>query len=120
MGIGRRIKERREYLGITRQELADRIGVTVSAISNYENEISSPKEPIMFKLFKTLQCDANYLYQDEMIDGQIKKDPVFTGPLDAMQRAAFKLFQELSPDNQNHAKEYLHFLLERQSKAENK
>lgn len=64
MSVGSRIKELRESKNISRNELADSIGVTVGAISNYENEVSSPKEPILFKIMEVLKCDANYLFQD--------------------------------------------------------
>lgn len=66
MSLGSRIKERREHLGLSRIELASKIGVTPSAIANYENEISSPKIELMYKLFDALDCDANYLHQDDM------------------------------------------------------
>lgn len=66
MSLGSRIKERREQLHMSRIELADKIGVTPSAISNYENGISSPKIELMYSLFDVLDCDANYLHQDEM------------------------------------------------------
>ena len=64
MSLGSRIKELREDKNISRSKLADLLGVTVGAISNYENEISSPKEPILFKIMEVLNCDANYLFQD--------------------------------------------------------
>ena len=64
MSVGSRIKELREGKNISRNELADSVGVTVGAISNYENEVSSPKEPILFKIMEFLKCDANYLFQD--------------------------------------------------------
>lgn len=64
MGIGKRIKEAREAKGLTQAELANIVGVTPSAITNYENETSHPKEPILYKLFGALNCDANYLFQD--------------------------------------------------------
>lgn len=66
MSVGSRIKELREAKKISRNELADIIGVTVGAISNYENEVSSPKEPILFKIMAALNCDANYLFQDSI------------------------------------------------------
>lgn len=66
MSLNSRIKERREALSMSRIELAEKIGVTSSAIANYENAVSSPKIELMYKLFDALQCDANYLYQDEM------------------------------------------------------
>ena len=64
MGIGKRIKEARERLGLTQNELAELVGVTGSAITNYEKETSHPKETIMYKLFEVLDVDANYLFQD--------------------------------------------------------
>ncbi len=64
MSIGSRIKELRENKNISRIEFATMIGVTVGAVSNYENDVSSPKEPILFKIIEALDCDANYLFQD--------------------------------------------------------
>ena len=64
MGIGKRIKEARENLGLTQNELGELIGVTGSAITNYEKETSHPKETVMYKLIETLHVDANYLFQD--------------------------------------------------------
>ena len=66
MSIGSRIKELRERNGLSRNELATMLGVTVGAISNYENDVSSPKEPILFKIIESLDCDANYLFQDSV------------------------------------------------------
>lgn len=66
MSIGSRIKELRIKRNITQEELARQIGVTKGAIANYENEISSPKIDLMYKLFEALDCDANYLHQDDM------------------------------------------------------
>lgn len=65
MSLGSRIKERREQLNMTRRQLADSMGITSSAVANYENEISSPKAELIFSLMDALKCDANYLYQDE-------------------------------------------------------
>ena len=50
MGIGKRLKEAREKSGLTQEELARKIGVTGSAITNYEKETSHPKEPVMYAL----------------------------------------------------------------------
>lgn len=64
MGLGERMKERREELGLTRPQLAERLGVTASAVSNYENGVSFPKEEIMLRLFDGLSTDPNTLFQD--------------------------------------------------------
>lgn len=64
MGIGKRVKEARERLGLTQSELGKLVGVTGSSITNYENETSHPKESILYKLLDVLGVDANYLFQD--------------------------------------------------------
>lgn len=66
MSVGSRIKELRENRELSRGELANLLGITVGSISNYENEVSSPKEPILFKIMDVLNCDANYLFQDAL------------------------------------------------------
>jgi len=74
MSVGSRIKELRESKGMSRNDLAAKLGVTVGSISNYENEVSSPKEPILFKIMDALGCDANYLFQDSMCTPTLKRD----------------------------------------------
>ena len=49
MSVGSRIRELRESKDISRSELAEAIGVTVGAVSNYENEVSSPKNLFCLK-----------------------------------------------------------------------
>lgn len=76
MGFASRLKERREELNLSQSALAKELGVTKAAISNYENEISSPKADILYSLFNVLNCDANYLFQDEM--NELEKNDVLT------------------------------------------
>lgn len=64
MGIGRRIREARELAGLTQKELARKIGVTSSAIANYENDTSHPKESILYALIDALDIEPNFLFQD--------------------------------------------------------
>ena len=76
MSIGDRIKEAREHRNLSRSELAEKANVTMSAISNYENSISSPKESVLLKLMDILEIDANFLFQD-MVE---KKPSVYLTP----------------------------------------
>lgn len=62
MLIGERIRERRKELGITQDELANRVGVKKTSISNYEVNTNSPPEKVIIKLMEALDCDANYLF----------------------------------------------------------
>lgn len=66
MGIGKRIKEARERNNLTQAQLANKIGVTPSSITNYENGTSHPKEKILYDLMNALSVDANFLFQDEI------------------------------------------------------
>lgn len=66
MSIGSRIRERRESLGLTQVQLAELLGVTKGAIGNYETDANSPKASMLYKVFNVLQCDANYIFQDEI------------------------------------------------------
>lgn len=75
MGIGKRLKEARESLGLTQEELGKRVGVTGSAITNYEKETSHPKEPVMYALMDALHIEPNYLFQDCVKIENIKKSP---------------------------------------------
>ena len=64
MSFGEQLRKRREELGISRAELADRLGVSRSAIGNYETGVSAPKEEVLLRLFDALGVDPNYLYRD--------------------------------------------------------
>lgn len=70
MSFSSRLREKREALGLKQSELGKLLGVTGSAIGNYENGVSSPKADILYKVFDVLKCDANYLFQDEMREWQ--------------------------------------------------
>lgn len=69
MKFGERIRTRREELHLSRAELAARLGVTTSAVGNYETSTSFPKEEVMLRMFDCLQTDPNYLFQDSFRSG---------------------------------------------------
>ncbi len=64
MGLGKRIRTLRERAGLTQEELAQRLGVTPSAVGNYERDISHPKEEVLYRLFTALSCEPNELFSD--------------------------------------------------------
>lgn len=76
MSFGSQMRLRREELGLSRAQLAEELGVSSSAISNYENGLSSPKEDILLRLFDALQIDPNYLYRDSFRSGSFVCTPV--------------------------------------------
>ena len=69
MSFGIQLKRRREELGLSRTELAERLGVSASAVSNYENGLSFPKEEVMLRLFDGLETDPNALFRDSFRAG---------------------------------------------------
>lgn len=69
MSFGKQLRMRREELKLSRAELADALGVSRSAIGNYETGVSFPKEDVMLRLFDCLQVDPNYLYRDSYQGG---------------------------------------------------
>lgn len=64
MSFGGQLKKRREELGLSRGALAERLGISVSAVSNYENGVSFPKEDVVLRMFDGLETDPNTLFQD--------------------------------------------------------
>jgi len=69
MSFGEQLKKRREELGLSRVTLAERMGISPSAVSNYENGLSFPKEDVMLRLFDGLDTDPNTLFRDSFRRG---------------------------------------------------
>ena len=63
MSFCEQLQKRRKELGLSRTELAARLGVSPSAVGNYETGVSAPKEEVLLRLFDALEVDPNYLYR---------------------------------------------------------
>lgn len=63
-GWGETIKDIREDLGMTQQELADRLKTTKGTISRWEHEIMVPNVIVAFRLAKILQVDASEIFDN--------------------------------------------------------
>lgn len=59
--LSERIKKEREKLGITREDLAKKIGVSYSAIAMYEQGNREPNRELAIKLCETFNCSMDYL-----------------------------------------------------------
>ena len=64
MSFRDQLKACREACGLTRAALAEQLGVSASAVGNYETGVSFPKEDVLLRLVDALQVDPNYLYRD--------------------------------------------------------
>jgi transcriptional regulator with XRE-family HTH domain len=59
--IGNRLKEAREALGMTQEDLADKIGVQPLQINRYEHEKNKPSSEIILKMAEALSVSTDYL-----------------------------------------------------------
>lgn len=66
MSFANRMREIRELRGLTQKDLATKIGVGNTAISNYEKGTSFPNTDILYKIFDALDIDPNFLFQDDV------------------------------------------------------
>ena len=65
MSFGKQMRLRREELHLSRAALAEELGVSASAISNYENGVSFPKAEIAFGLCDILDITHRELFESE-------------------------------------------------------
>ena len=56
MNLGSQIKAIRKKRGLTQKELADKLGVTASVISQYETGARNPKQSTIERLTSVLNC----------------------------------------------------------------
>ena len=74
--VGRRIKERRESLGMSQEELAAAIGYkSRAAISRIESGQRNLRQSVIYKLAQALHVTPAYLVGLEDIHGRILDDP---------------------------------------------
>lgn len=59
--LGDRIKKEREELGLTREDLAKKIGVSYSAIAMYEQGNREPNNELTLKMCELFDCSMDYL-----------------------------------------------------------
>lgn len=75
--IGKRIREFREDRGMSQKELADKIGVSNSRVSNWEQGINRPDADILADLCRALKVSPSelldvHLSTDELSDQERK------------------------------------------------
>lgn len=59
--LGDRIKKERENLGLTREELSKKVGVSYSAIAMYEQGNREPNNEITIKMCELFNCTMDYI-----------------------------------------------------------
>lgn len=62
--MGQRIQELRKDAGLTQEQLAQRIGVSMAAVRNYENGLREPNSKAMAALERFFKVSGEYLRGD--------------------------------------------------------
>lgn len=93
--IGSRIREQRESVGLTRNELADTLGVSLSTMQLWENDEREPQASMIITIAKELRTTPNYL-----LTGEKAKEEKTTAekPTGSLVSRAFERMQELLDD----------------------
>lgn len=88
--IGLRIKSKREEIGISQRALADEVGVSPSAINQFEKGEKKPSSSVLAIISKKLGISTDYLL------GATDKNELF---LSSDIAAAFRDFQKLGKED---------------------
>ena len=62
--IGDRIRESRKKLNLTQDQLAEKLDITVTYVSEIERNLKLPSMTLFIKLVETLDVSADYLLRD--------------------------------------------------------
>ena len=68
MSLGRRIKERRNAAGITQRVLAERMGVAVQTVQNWERGSRTPTIPVLIAIAAAIGVPAVDLFAGAVDD----------------------------------------------------
>ena len=68
INLGKKIKEYRKLNNITQQELANKLGISRSTLSYYENGEVEPNIYTLLKLSEIMNCSMDYLFSIEVLD----------------------------------------------------
>ena len=67
MHIGERIRYGRIQAGLSLRELGEKLGITQTALNNYEKGITTPDSPRLIQLAKVLDLPIEYFFRQEPI-----------------------------------------------------
>jgi transcriptional regulator with XRE-family HTH domain len=110
--LGRRLRQKREFLGLSQEALATRVGIEQPSLSAFESGLSKPELPTMRRLGAALGESVDWLMNGPRSDvaGELKD---FTeAVLGALSRRSWKAAARLSDQQRLQAAEEIAALLE--------
>ena len=96
------VKEIRQRIGKSQQEVADYLKMQRASYANIENNRRDPDTSTVLALSEYFHCS---------IDEMFGKDPARLPKMTEQERRAARLFSDLSDEGQEKALEYLEFLI---------
>lgn len=96
VNIGKRIRNKRHILGLSQNDLAEKLGITFQQIQKYEKGQNKVMASRLFELSKILNVDISYFFVDSEEDFTSEKK---SQPSLKQEQTAF--LYELPDNNQN-------------------
>ena len=103
--VGKRIKQRREQLGLTQEQFAEKLGVATNYISTIERGASFPRYEKLVAIINALETSADAIFCD-----------VVTHSLEDKSYMLLDKMRDLPPEEQNRILETLDFLVQQSIK----
>lgn len=98
--IGKRIKQRREELGLTQEEFAEKLGLTTNYISTLERGVSFPRCEKLILILNGLETSADAIFCDVIDHSSSYKASELSEEIN-----------KLPPDDQKRILEIVEFLI---------
>lgn len=101
--LGNRIKKERENLGLSREDLAKKLGVSYSAIAMYEQGNREPNNELILEMCKIFDCTADYLIGNS----QYKNEFDYISKNTDLVNNSYEYYNELADNYPNFNLEYV-------------
>ncbi len=107
--IGERIREKRDKADLSQKDLAKAVGVTQSAVNQYEKGTKRPSSEVLSKIAMALSTSTDYLL------GSAENDTIF---MDKEVAVVFRDFKKLSHQDKQQIIKNIEFLKDLSKKKE--
>lgn len=95
--MGDRIREARKNQGLTQDQLAERLDISVEFVGQIERGLKLPSMQVFIKILESLNVSADYLLRDSVSTGRLFGDNAIGSKIEALtpkQRIALEALVE--------------------------